>query len=74
MAKGEIVINEANCLGCGYCEEFCPRRCIVMSSNKFSPMGFPLPVVEEPDKCNACSACRWMCPHFAIEVYEYVMA
>jgi ferredoxin len=30
MAKGEIVINEAICKGCGYCGKFCSRGCIEM--------------------------------------------
>ena len=72
MAKGEIVIIPEHCLGCAYCAEFCARKAIVMSDDKFSPMGFPLPFVVRPDDCNACGNCAAMCPHFAIEVYKYV--
>jgi formate hydrogenlyase subunit 6/NADH:ubiquinone oxidoreductase subunit I len=72
MARGEIVINEANCLGCGYCQEFCNHKCIVMSADKFSPRGNVLPVFVDPERCNACGICGWMCPHMGIEVYKYV--
>ena len=72
MAKGEITIKEGNCRGCGYCQEFCKRECIVMSQDKFTPLGFILPVVSTPDKCNACGICAMMCPHYAIEVYKYI--
>ena len=72
MAKGEIVINEANCCGCGYCQEFCKRGCIILPGDRFSPQGYLLPVFAHPDKCNACGICGWMCPHLAIEVYKYV--
>ena len=72
MAKGEIMINEGNCRGCGYCQRFCKRECIVMSDDKFTPLGYILPVVSNPDDCNACGICGWMCPHYAIEVYKYV--
>lgn len=72
MAKGEIVINENICRGCGYCKEFCKRECIVMSENKVNPLGYILPVVSNSDDCNACGICGRMCPHYAIEVYKYV--
>ena len=71
MAKGEIVINELLCKGCGYCVEFCPRGCIEMG-DKLSTTGVLLPDFAHPDKCNGCKICGWMCPDFAIEVYKYV--
>jgi NAD-dependent dihydropyrimidine dehydrogenase PreA subunit len=74
MAKGEIVIIEVNCLGCGYCEKFCLQGGIALTGDKFSAMGFPLPTFVRPDKCNACGNCAAMCPHFAIEVYKYADA
>ncbi len=74
MAKGEIVINESHCLGCGYCEHFCPQGCIVITGEKYSPLGYLLPVFTNEEKCNACGICEWMCPHFGIEVYKYVEA
>ena len=73
MAKGVIEINLNHCLGCGYCEMFCNRGCIVMT-DKASSLGLPIPAFINPDKCNACGICGWMCPHLAIEVYKYVEA
>ena len=70
MAKGEVVIDEDLCLGCGYCAHFCSRGCIVITGDKFNPQGRQLPTLCAPEKCNACGVCVWMCPHFAIEVYE----
>jgi len=72
--KGEIVIIEENCLGCGYCELFCPTGGIVITGDKFSPMGFLLPTFLGVDQCTACGNCRAQCPHFAIEVYKHVKA
>jgi len=72
MAKGEIVIKDMTCLGCGYCQKFCPRGCIIMSKDKFTPQGYLLPDFANPNNCNACGICEWMCPHFAIEVYKYI--
>ena len=71
MAKGEIVINETNCLGCGYCEKFCSQGCISITGDKFTPRGYVLPVVVNPERCTACGFCSWMCPHLGIEVYKY---
>ncbi|MDY6843545.1 MAG: 4Fe-4S binding protein [Thermodesulfobacteriota bacterium] len=70
MAKGEITIDEKLCKGCGLCVEYCPRGCISMPMGKLSEKGLPLVVFSEPEKCNACCVCGWMCPDFAIEVYK----
>jgi 2-oxoglutarate ferredoxin oxidoreductase subunit delta len=72
MAKGEIVINETLCKGCGYCVKFCSRGCIEITGGKFTPQGYLLPAFIKQEKCNACCVCAWMCPDFAIEVYKYV--
>jgi 2-oxoglutarate ferredoxin oxidoreductase subunit delta len=72
MAKGEIVIKDTACCGCGYCQKFCAQGCIIIRGDKFTPQGYLLPDFANPDKCTACGICEWMCPHFAIEVYKYV--
>jgi 2-oxoglutarate ferredoxin oxidoreductase subunit delta len=72
MAKGEIVINEELCKGCGLCVEFCSQGCIAMPADKVSPKGSLLASFGNPDKCNGCGVCGWMCPDFAIAVYKYV--
>ncbi len=72
-AKGEIVINAELCKGCGYCANFCPQDCIVMS-DKFNSKGYFIPDITEPDKCNGCAICGQLCPDFAIEVYRYQKA
>jgi 2-oxoglutarate ferredoxin oxidoreductase subunit delta len=71
MTRGEIIIDEKSCKGCGFCVEFCARGCISMSKEEFTSLGYPLAVFSEPDRCNACGVCGWMCPVFAIEVYKY---
>lgn len=70
--KGEIVIDEGTCLGCGYCELFCPKGCIELSKEKFNPIGYPLAVFSKPEECTACGSCAIMCPQFAIEAYLLV--
>jgi len=72
VAKGEVVIKEELCKGCGLCEEFCAKKCIAVSKDKLGPLGYLVAVVTDPEKCNGCGVCGWMCPDFAIEVYKYV--
>ncbi len=72
MAKGEIVISEAYCCGCGLCRKFCGHNCITMPGDRFNPQGYVLPAFSDPERCNGCGICGWMCPHAAIEVYKYV--
>ena len=70
MKKGEVIIDESNCRGCGYCEVFCNRGAMVMSKDRFTGAGYMLPLFAYPEKCNACGICGQMCPHMAIEVYK----
>ena len=72
MAKGRITINEARCKGCGLCIHFCSKQCIALSPDKLGPTGLPTISLVEPDKCNACCVCAWMCPDFAIDVYKSI--
>ena len=72
MAKGEIVIDEKSCKGCGLCVHFCNRNCIVITGEKLGPTGYLVPTLSDPDRCNGCGICGWMCPDFAIEVYKIV--
>ena len=69
MTKYKVIINEKSCLGCGYCEKFCYRRCIEGLRDKFTPEGYLIPTVTKPELCTGCGFCSWMCPHFAIEVF-----
>ncbi len=75
-AKGEIVINENDCQGCGYCVKFCPTGAITTSESedKITLLGYQKAIFAHPEKCTACAVCYWMCSHQAIEVYKFVMA
>jgi len=70
MAKGEVIINEQLCKGCGYCAYFCPRDAMEMPEDNLSSQGYSLPVFAHPENCNGCGICGWMCPAFALEVYR----
>ena len=49
MVKPEVVIDEGQCQGCGYCVKFCPRGCIVIAGDKFTPKGYMLASFVKPD-------------------------
>ena len=68
-AKGEIVIEESFCKGCGLCVLFCTKKCITME--KIGTGGFPIASVSIPEECTGCGICGWMCPDMAIEVYKF---
>ena len=72
MAKGEIVIDEIYCRGCGYCVDLCPKNCVTLSEDTFSSLGYQLSCFVNREDCTACGICGFMCPHHAIEVYKYV--
>lgn len=71
MTRGEIVIDEIYCRGCGYCADFCPKKCITLGDS-YTREGYRLSCFVNPGDCTACGICGFMCPHHAIEVYKYV--
>ncbi|MFC1937932.1 ferredoxin family protein [Chloroflexota bacterium] len=61
MARVEIY--NGWCKKCGICIAFCPPQALGEDE-----MGYP--VLEYPEKCNACGWCEIRCPDFAIVVQE----
>ena len=47
-------IDVEGCIGCGICEEVCPKEVFVMSCEKA--------VVMRPERCNGCGICVENCP------------
>jgi len=64
-ARGEIVIIEDRCKGCGFCVEYCPNDVLELS-DKFNSMGYHQPVVVNKEDCVDCGFCQMICPDFAI--------
>jgi len=62
-----VLINLDRCKGCGYCVEFCPRGCLVMS-DKLSPKGYFAAEVADGDKCLGCGLCEIICPEFGVHL------
>jgi 2-oxoglutarate ferredoxin oxidoreductase subunit delta len=67
--RGEIIINEERCKGCGFCVEYCPHHVLIVAA-KFNAKGYHPPEVARAELCVNCGFCRMICPEFAIYTYE----
>ena len=68
-AKGELIIIEDRCKGCGFCVEYCPND-VLKISDKFNSKGYHPPTVKKADECVNCHYCEILCPEFAIYSVE----
>jgi 2-oxoglutarate ferredoxin oxidoreductase subunit delta len=75
MAKGRIVVDEAQCKGCELCTTVCPKEVIHMAMDHFTPKGYhPAELVDPDEACTGCAICAVICPDAAITVYRLVPA
>jgi len=61
-AKGEIVIDETLCTGCGICYYCCPEDVYRFDEDT------KLPIIKYPKDCVGCLFCGLLCPTRAIDV------
>jgi 2-oxoglutarate ferredoxin oxidoreductase subunit delta len=61
--RGQVIVFESWCKGCGICIEFCPQ-------GVFETNGQGRPVVACPERCTACHWCDTHCPDMAISVRQ----
>ena len=52
------IVDKKDCCGCGACAQRCPRKCIIMQSDK---EGFAYPVIDTK-QCTNCGLCNKVCP------------
>lgn len=57
-----ITVKDGLCMGCGVCEDICPRHCITIHKGKLNE-----PKVDE-DACVDCGLCRKVCAGKGIEI------
>jgi 2-oxoglutarate ferredoxin oxidoreductase subunit delta len=66
---GSVIIRQEICKGCGFCIEFCPRRCLDFSQ-EFNAKGYHFPLLGRPEDCIGCDFCGSYCPDFAIHGFR----
>ena len=66
MAK--VTFNEERCKGCKLCTVVCPKKIVVIDTEKFNLKGFHPAGVKEMEKCIGCAFCATICPDCVIEV------
>jgi len=57
--KGESMVDEKKCIGCGACASICPVNAIKIVNGKAN---------IDPKKCIKCGSCAQFCPVSAIEI------
>jgi 2-oxoglutarate ferredoxin oxidoreductase subunit delta len=63
--RGDVVVLDDRCKGCGFCVEYCPRDVLVLAPT-FNRKGYHPPRVARSGQCVNCNLCEMLCPEFAI--------
>lgn len=69
VTRGQVIIREERCKGCGLCVVSCPMGCLKLSETLINKNGYYVAVFDqEAGRCTACSQCAIMCPDMVIEI------
>lgn len=65
-----VDFNEDRCKGCKLCTTVCPKKIVVMRTDRLNRKGFHPAGVSDADmeKCIGCAFCATICPDCVIEV------
>lgn len=70
MTNISLYFDEKSCVGCGICEEVCPKEAIKLGpagAVKRGVAGFPTLSIDE-SKCSLCGICDAVCPFNALRL------
>lgn len=68
MARAEFL--EDRCKGCGLCVSVCPRKIIMLRTDRLNSLGFSPAGVDDMDRCTGCTICAVICPDNVITVWR----
>ncbi|TVP94970.1 MAG: ferredoxin family protein [Acholeplasmatales bacterium] len=72
MAKGRIIIDYDACKGCALCIYQCPVHILELDTTTTNARGYTPLMVNDPEKCIACSFCAMICPDSVITVERFI--
>lgn len=64
----KVTFQEELCKGCELCMMVCPKKIIVIATDRMNSKGYRPVNLHETEKCIGCAFCAWMCPDSVIEV------
>ncbi len=66
MAK--VTFDVEKCKGCKLCISVCPKKIVIINTEKLNQKGYYPAGVIEMEKCIGCAFCATICPDCVIEV------
>ncbi len=68
----KLTFNTDRCKGCGLCVQACPKKLIVLCTDKLNGKGYHPAAITDQSACIACAMCAMMCPDAVIKVEKEV--
>jgi len=66
MAK--VTFDEDSCKGCALCTTACPKKIVVIATDRINKKGYHPACVTDMSQCIGCAFCATMCPDVCITV------
>ena len=66
MAK--VTFDEERCKGCELCTTVCPKKIVIMATDRINTKGYHPATVKDMERCIGCAFCARICPDVVIQV------
>lgn len=64
----KMTVDFDRCKGCQLCVAACPKKLVVIQTDRLNKEGFYTAVCGSDEDCTACALCAMMCPDCAITI------